>query len=1319
MKKLIFFLFIFLRYADAYSQDGTGNRAADTFYDSYGKKYSLSDIKVDQSKITTTGPSFRSTNICTSGIFDLYFENGSGMEDPTNATHNQRRAVVCQVFQDISDFLNSPLHNVGNPNRVRILVQNPIDDDPSAATSTVLASASAFYPAPANTIVAQGGIVDGSVWQTILSGEDVNASGGAGLFYNASMMVNFVNTSLNWNTDLSIPAPSDKFDLYTTVLHEVMHAMGFVSFINENGQTVLPTGTNYYTRYDRFLQNAGSQPLVVPAVAAASMYDYHFNVNTNALHPNCPIFPPVAPASIDHTVCGDAVNYVGTTYTVPVYTPTCYEEHSSLGHFEDECFGYGNNAYFAMSNANGMGVTKRFLQVEERQVLCDIGYSVKTTFGDNSRLNFVDYGTSAACGGIRVVGMDDGISGGNYTIVGNTSATPNIPITGFLLNDHSYDNAFVNSNPADLAFEFMQTMDDPASALTISGNNVTFHSTIPGIHVLRYVPFSISTGQRGNITYIYIYVTSNNCIPTACNNLINNGGFENINSCGQFIPTAVNCWVPFNAGSPYIISRGCTVMTSPAFPNGTFNTGINTMHSNPPADTHNGAPNDNFVAFISAAQPEAAETVLNHPLIANNSYTLSFWARTNNNMNPSAAIPINFSTVPNLILLNYFSSLAALANDFNVSFPDSNEIFRSQIAVPNDSQWHYYTTTFTHPNGFPDHNVLVLYGENTATTLGFVFIDDVSLIPTPEGGQLNLPPTICTNQSIPDLSNFLSGVSPLGVFEGPPGSITLSGGVYSLNAAALGAGTHQIAYTYFDGISCSVTISDTITVNACNTTAPPTFTGLGPYCIGSIAPPLPTTSINGISGTWNPSVIDTSETGTLPYTFTPGFGQNGSPITINIAVTGTVPAFPKFHSICYGMLPNYALPTVSNNDISGTWDPPFINNLVTTVYTFTPDPGQCAVVIVRTIVVRQPSTPTFDPIGPICIGQKDVSLPASSLEEIPGHWGPEQINNSETTTYTFYPDDGYCASSTTITVEVGNAIIPLFNPLPAICPEGTVGPLPTTSLNGIEGHWNEGDYTSETITFTFYPKEGQCADKTTLVVHIIHEPTFNPIAPICYRSTVNPLPSISLEGITGTWSPEFDSTQTTTYTFTPNEGQGGCKKVEIKIVVLKPEDPSCRCEDTLLILAPDSTPPLVYQRHEWIVAANDFSVFGDQDITMHAGKYVELQPKTMYESTRKFYAYIEDCCVTCRIKGRNTSLDSSVQLSIYPNPSNGIVEILMRNGTFNNITIVTMDGKKVYDSNFKSNNSYRIDLSSFTQGIYIINVMSDDGQLYKEKIIKN
>jgi uncharacterized protein (TIGR02145 family) len=76
------------------------------------------------------------------------------------------------------------------------------------------------------------------------------------------------------------------------------------------------------------------------------------------------------------------------------------------------------------------------------------------------------------------------------------------------------------------------------------------------------------------------------------------------------------------------------------------------------------------------------------------------------------------------------------------------------------------------------------------------------------------------------------------------------------------------------------------TVNATGTitvTAPtaPTFTQVGPYLSGASIPALATTSTNGISGTWSPTI---SNTATTTYTFTPSAGQCGTTTTMTITI---------------------------------------------------------------------------------------------------------------------------------------------------------------------------------------------------------------------------------------------------------------------------------------------------------------------------------------------------------------------------------------------------------------------------------------------------
>jgi len=75
--------------------------------------------------------------------------------------------------------------------------------------------------------------------------------------------------------------------------------------------------------------------------------------------------------------------------------------------------------------------------------------------------------------------------------------------------------------------------------------------------------------------------------------------------------------------------------------------------------------------------------------------------------------------------------------------------------------------------------------------------------------------------------------------------------------------------------------------------------------------------------------------------------------TINAS---TAPTFTEVATICSGGTLN-ALPTTSNNSITGTWSPA-LNNAATTTYTFTPTAGQCASTATMTITVTPLSSNT-------------------------------------------------------------------------------------------------------------------------------------------------------------------------------------------------------------------------------------------------------------------------------------------------------------------------------------------------------------------------
>ena len=330
---------------------------------------------------------------------------------------------------------------------------------------------------------------------------------------------------------------------------------------------------------------------------------------------------------------------------------------------------------------------------------------------------------------------------------------------------------------------------------------------------------------------------------------------------------------------------------------------------------------------------------------------------------------------------------------------------------------------------------------------------------------------------------------------------------------------------------CATTTTLTITVNP-NVT--PTFTAVAPICSGTTLSALPTTSTNGINGTWSPALNNTA---TTIYTFTPTAGQCATTTTLTITVNPNVtPIFTAVAPICSGTALS-ALPTTSTNGITGTWSP-VLNNTTTTTYTFTPTAGQCATNTTLTITVTPNVTPNFAAVAPICAGASLSALPTTSTNGITGTWSPA-LNNTATTTYTFTPTAGQCATTTTMSITVTPNVTPTFTAVAPICSGATLSALPTTSTNGINGTWSPALNNTATTTYTFTPTAGQCATTTTLTINVTPNvtPTFVAVAPICSGTALAALPTTSTNGITGTWSPALNNTTTTTYTFTPTAGQ--------------------------------------------------------------------------------------------------------------------------------------------------------------------------------------
>lgn len=289
----------------------------------------------------------------------------------------------------------------------------------------------------------------------------------------------------------------------------------------------------------------------------------------------------------------------------------------------------------------------------------------------------------------------------------------------------------------------------------------------------------------------------------------------------------------------------------------------------------------------------------------------------------------------------------------------------------------------------------------------------------------------------------------------------------------------------------------------------PTFTQVAPICVGGTLAALPLSSTNNITGTWAPALNNNV---TTTYTFTPTAGQSATTTTMIITVNTTptiTPTFAAIPTICTNSVVT-PFPTTSTNGIQGTWSPA-PNNQVATNYTFTPNAGQCAVMISATVAVAQPVTPIFNSVTQICIGSTLAPLPTTSFNGIVGTWSPA-LNNMETTTYTFTPAAGQgCTPTTltTLTITVDTGRIPAFTQRTPICSGEIMAALPTSSNNGVPGVWSPALNNTTTTEYTFTPSAfpGLCSStvltKMTIVVNATPDvPSGNPTQQLTSGATL-------------------------------------------------------------------------------------------------------------------------------------------------------------------------------------------------------------------------
>ncbi len=492
--------------------------------------------------------------------------------------------------------------------------------------------------------------------------------------------------------------------------------------------------------------------------------------------------------------------------------------------------------------------------------------------------------------------------------------------------------------------------------------------------------------------------------------------------------------------------------------------------------------------------------------------------------------------------------------------------------------------------------------------------------------------------------------------------------------------------------ACATTTTASITVNSSPTT--PTFNAIASFCAGTSAPSLPSSSLESITGSWSPSTISNTNSGS--YTFTPTAGLCATTKSLSVTVTPTTtPTFTTPAAICVGGSAP-VLPTTSNNSITGSWNPSNVSNTSTASYTFTANSGTCVNTASVTVTVSSATVPTFSIASTLCSGASAPTLPSTSNNSIAGSWSPSVVSNTSSNSYTFTPTGNSCVSPVVVPITVTTAVTPTFNTIQPICLGAVAPTLPTTSTNSVTGTWSPSTVSNlSTGSYVFTPST-TCASSYNITVYVSPNsvPTFNFGTSICTGAAAPILPSTSVESVPGTWTPAtVSNTASATYLFTPSNGVCATTKsvaVNVSPVVIPSFNiPSIVCTGSVAPSLP-------------LTSTNSI-----------AGTW---SPSTVSTTTSQSYLFTPSngSCASLLATAITVSSCASIDetttslFKVYPNPSNDVItisfsDLMSANGTIN---FVAADGKLIEKREYTNSSVETFDVKSLNPGVYFFQIGS-------------
>jgi hypothetical protein len=862
------------------------------------------------------------------GKFDIYYEDlistnpQVGFSEVTGGLGAQRRATLCAVLtyvQSVFDFSNIP---ASAPIRFHVEQSYAPVANPAPTTVSWLAIAG---PTFINTGTPH--FINGFVYDYTVSGVDPGSSSQ----YHSEMTVNFdkvyppssAGIVIDWHSNHLTNVASCDYDLFSVLLHEVGHTLGWLSYTHYNGSgfPASTLGANQFSGLDNCLHKGTMIPFalnkLITGPPSSPVINPLFTSSTTALTSNDIWISPFA-APDNHPV------YSGLECTA---WPSSFAIGSILSHMDDQMWLYsrrarispGDNMDYVMGPFGVKGIMRRtFTDVEINTLWSVIGYPLHPSYPTAGLMNLPPYSTRMA----------------NYTNVMNNDF-PDAVAADFTMTNNIGSSLTINLNtdPTLLDPEGNPRIVAPGTLTNYrgcgdgTGNNHNALTVTGGGSIITYTPrpdfygraqfgFKVSDGsERGSyVIYTIDVAKGTNVSCTAGTNIVLNGDLEEGSEVKQLGPEETkdaavqehaflregkmrqgvhlsdsrpynymsNNWGPFGAGDmirdSYLNCSGTTYMSIAGSVTTTFPFGGSAPTPLPTAggERYSRIYSDYNYFNLCTDASNCRRYTLEFDYFAQ-----PFFIPVGTNI-PLTVGFTNSATFPAAATLNY-----SFVHTFTTA-----------------SGWQHVSIPFTYCGTNPSS---IMNLRQNAAWLGF-FIDNVTLVEN-----LSPPPALVVN---------ITPSSPA-ICAGNSVTLTASGTNVLCNATYLwspgGQTTASITVTPGSTTVYTCTINDgcrsasgstTVTVNTPNITA-----SASPSSVTAGSPSTLTTNATG--AVWTPggpgSSITVNPTVTTTYTVNGNDPVNGCPGTASVTVT----VVPGACGSCPQSLETYAVGGVLSTSPTG------------------------------------------------------------------------------------------------------------------------------------------------------------------------------------------------------------------------------------------------------------------------------------------------------------------------------------------------------------------------------------------------------------------